>query len=889
MNRKERRAAQKQGMRGLPGAADDAARLFATASGYHRAGQLSDADALYRQVLVRDPAHAGSLHHLGIIALQIGRPDAAAELIGKAIRADGSNPESHYNIAFALQSLGQIDKALAHYTRALDLKPDYAEAHTNLGNLLAQQGRMDEAAPCYERVIALKPQSAEPHYNLANVLVRQGKTEQAVVHFRQALDLKPDLVEAHNNLAAALMTLGRPDAAMIHHRRALELNPKLVEARMNLGNLLAQQGRLDEALVHYRQAADERPEYAEAHSNLGTALMAQGQLDEAVSRYRQALSINPGFAEATNNLGVALLAQGRLEEAATQFQRAISLRPGSPDAMNNLARTLMAGGQGAQAFAVLRGALAVAEHQDTKTLLVQCLKTLPTPIDGAELRDIVLRALSEPWGRPGDLVALASDLVKQNTAVNEAARHIHPAWPLRLAPVQVAGPNGPDAIFADRLLRELMLSAPIQDIELERLLTTLRLALLDAPLSEQSPSDDALPFWCALATQCFINEYVFALTDAERERAVARRDELIAALISEQPVPTLLPVIVAAYFPLHDLPDAEALLRRAWPEPVRALLTQQVDEQRQEQRLRATIPALTAIDDGVSRLVQAQYEENPYPRWIETAPAVKATTVDTYLRSKFPAVPFRRLGKGNDLDVLVAGCGTGQHAIDVAERFAGARVLAVDLSLTSLSYARRKTEARGLASIAYAQADILGLGSIDRTFDVIESSGVLHHLADPMAGWQVLVSLLRPGGFMAIGLYSRLARQDITTVRNRIAERGIGRTADDIRRYRQDLVADGALMRNLVTSADFYTTSSCRDLLFHAQEHQLTLPEIKAFLAGNALDFIGFDLDAGVLRAFERSHPGGTTDLDLWHRFESEHPHIFSGMYQFWVQKRAAP
>src|SRR5216684_4458265 len=100
------------------------------------------------------------------------------------------------------------------------------------------------------------------------------------------------------------------------------------------------------------------------------------------------------------------------------------------------------------------------------------------------------------------------------------------------------------------------------------------------------------------------------------------------------------------------------------------------------------------------------------------------------------------------LGVLVAGCGTGRHPIEVARQYRDARVLAVDLSLSSLCYAKRKTPAALAQRIAYAQADILKLGSIDRTFDLIEVSGVLHHLADPIAGWRVLLALLRSGGFM---------------------------------------------------------------------------------------------------------------------------------------------
>jgi SAM-dependent methyltransferase len=259
------------------------------------------------------------------------------------------------------------------------------------------------------------------------------------------------------------------------------------------------------------------------------------------------------------------------------------------------------------------------------------------------------------------------------------------------------------------------------------------------------------------------------------------------------------------------------------------------------------------------------------------------------MRSKFPAAVFRSLGK-NDVDVLIAGCGTGQHAIETAPRFSGARVLAVDLSRTSLAYAMRKTRELDIRNIEYAQADILKLGSIGRTFDVIESSGVLHHLGDPFAGWRVLLSLLRPGGLMAVGLYSEIARAEIVKARTFIAECGYGSTADDIRRCRQDLVAHegGQAFKNLQASSDFFSTSDCRDLLFHVQEHRLTLPQIAGFLAENELDFVAFELDAVVTSQYRAKFPADATMTDLasWDAFERERPSTFSGMYQFWVQKR---
>jgi SAM-dependent methyltransferase len=460
------------------------------------------------------------------------------------------------------------------------------------------------------------------------------------------------------------------------------------------------------------------------------------------------------------------------------------------------------------------------------------------------------------------------------------------------------------AMSRHRLLRCLMETASVGDIELERLLTAVRFGLLeiagaaaDASVADAKPVDgtlfdgmaldqDMLGFCCALARQCFLNEQVFARTDEESDRAERLRDRVIAALKAGAAVPEFLLAVVAAYFPLHSLSGADALLERPWSDAVAGVVRQQVREPAEERQLRASMPALTAVAGEVSEQVRQQYEENPYPRWVKAEPPGPPLAFDQYLRRRLPAAAFQPLGKSR-FDILIAGCGTGQHAIETAQRFAGADVLAIDLSLASLAYAKRKTRELEHANIDYAQADILQLGSLERRFDLIESSGVLHHLADPLAGWRVLLSLLRPRGFMTIGLYSEIARADIVMTRAFIAEQGYQPTAADIRRCRQDLLAAGEKFRNVTASGDFFNTSGCRDLLFHVQEHRLTIPQIADFIATNGLAFVGFDLDHFTLQRYRMRfpHDRAMTDLASWDAFEREHPATFSGMYQFWVQK----
>ena len=260
------------------------------------------------------------------------------------------------------------------------------------------------------------------------------------------------------------------------------------------------------------------------------------------------------------------------------------------------------------------------------------------------------------------------------------------------------------------------------------------------------------------------------------------------------------------------------------------------------------------------------------------------------MRQMFPLSPFVELGKDGPLDILVAGCGTGQHSLYTASRFKGAQVLAIDLSLASLGYAQRQTRALGVNAIQYAQADIMKLSSIGRTFDVIESVGVLHHLADPFAGWRVLLSMLRPGGVMALGFYSEIARQMFAAARDFIAQGGYDRTADDIRRFRQDLLgcADGTPLQNVTSIPDFFSLSECRDLLFHVQEHRFALPQIAGFIAENNLQFLGFETDLAIKRNYARRFHNDVamTDLASWHQYETDNPRTFLNMYHFWVQKK---
>jgi Methylase involved in ubiquinone/menaquinone biosynthesis len=257
-----------------------------------------------------------------------------------------------------------------------------------------------------------------------------------------------------------------------------------------------------------------------------------------------------------------------------------------------------------------------------------------------------------------------------------------------------------------------------------------------------------------------------------------------------------------------------------------------------------------------------------------------------------------KAGLNRPLQVLIAGCGTGRHALMAAFGYgAKASVLAVDISAKSLGYAARLAGDYQTGNLSFAQADLqaldgLPLGTLpEGGFDVIESVGVLHHLPDTAAGLKALVAQLKPGGLIQLGLYRRAGREHVAQARAEIEALGLDPTRDDdIRAFRAKLLADPEhpIFSAIAHNRDFYSLPGCRDLLFHARERDIDLDSIKTLLEAAGLTFQAMQMPDGVLNAFTKEHgQNAMGDLSAWQAFETTHPNLFDAMYRFWAIKRA--
>jgi SAM-dependent methyltransferase len=299
---------------------------------------------------------------------------------------------------------------------------------------------------------------------------------------------------------------------------------------------------------------------------------------------------------------------------------------------------------------------------------------------------------------------------------------------------------------------------------------------------------------------------------------------------------------------------------------------------------RPAVRGATAFADAVTREVADQYRSWPYPTW-SRVPAIRPTTLQA-------AIEKLDGGRPSNLpvaaEVLVAGCGTGREAALTALRFPEAKVTAIDISETSLAYAEVRCRALGLDRIDFRLLDLHRVDELGKEFDFITSSGVLHHLPDPEAGWAKLAAVLKPGGAMHVMVYSKIGRLKVRAAQSLVADLRGGPVDDELLRSVRRRLIDKAPSL-MLASGDFFTLAGIHDLLLHPREDAFDVPRIVRALDSLELELLAFDLPTPAARArYRRDHPDDPDFRDVlaWAALEKAQPFLFSGMYKFWCRKR---
>jgi Flp pilus assembly protein TadD len=208
---------------------------------HHQAGRLAEAEPLYRQVLAAVPDHPGALHLLGVIAHQVGRSDAAIDLIGRSIQL-APCAAAYSNLGEALRRSNRLEEAVAAYREAIRLEPEMASAYSNLGLALHHLRRFEEAERVLLKAIELDPTNAAAHQNLCNTLGDLGKVADAVTAGRQAVELGADTPAAWSDLGVACVEAMDLPGAREAFERSLALDPSRGDTHHNLAQVLLRAG-----------------------------------------------------------------------------------------------------------------------------------------------------------------------------------------------------------------------------------------------------------------------------------------------------------------------------------------------------------------------------------------------------------------------------------------------------------------------------------------------------------------------------------------------------------------------------------------------------------------------------------------------------------------------
>ena len=330
----------------------------------HRQGELSQAEALYREILTVEPNHAEALHLLAILAMRGGKTDVGIELMERSLQANPAQPAVLVNLARAFTQVRRRDSAIATYDRALALAPDFAEALYERANALMRFHEAEEALQNYEWYLARSPGHVAAWNNRGNALQELGRLPEAVESYDRALALQPDFAEACNNRGNALRKLRRFADALTSCEQALHLNPRLADAHHNRGITLRNLGRTEDALVAFDRAVVLRPGFLDALINLGNVLRDLARPEAALRNYERALEVDPNCAEALTNRGNALLDLKRYHEALESYDRALLGLPDNPDILANRATALLETAQYDAAATCLERLLRVAPRYD---------------------------------------------------------------------------------------------------------------------------------------------------------------------------------------------------------------------------------------------------------------------------------------------------------------------------------------------------------------------------------------------------------------------------------------------------------------------------------------------------------------------------------------------
>lgn len=617
--------------------------------------------------------------------------------------------------------------------------------------------------------------------------------------------------------------------------------------------------------------------------NVGKTMIDAGQAETGLMQMEKSFLLSPSLSLA-ENLGDIYYAQSNYAKSCFYYLKVYQESQSNSALLRRLAFALFQCGETSQAFSLM--VTLVNRAPDNSDYAVTCsdiARGYAPPHFNEEIKKAIGTCLSKKNIRYVNFRTSWSGIFLLDPAYQDFRNFC--------TSISIAPRSFPDvriqdfnSLFTDRFFINGLQKIHLSSIPLEHLLTNIRCYFLAHWKNYELWPKEILDFLAALSCQIQMSDYVYFETSDDKSDL----KELIAFLgeqcTPDEPVSDSLATLIAlgsCFKPLYDIFDPSSLpvFSKYAAQSLRPVLEEQFYNPLTEKEIRATLQSVTHIEDATSKAVQDMYETRPYPRW---SSASLGNTTDH----------VREISR--DLDILVAGCGTGQEPALLINRMPECHITAIDLSRTSLSYAVRKAKELGYINhVDFFHGDLMNVSRLDRDFDFVVSSGVLHHLKDPDKGLSAILHCLRPQGLLSLSLYSKIARDyKLDPAATYIRDKGYSSSVDDIRQFRRDLfskqIGDPVLL--CAETFDFFNLSECNDMLFHVQEHRYTLSDIEALAARHGMEIIDIFLSPTTQKSFQTLYPGASKlDFSLLDEYERQHPDSFMEMYRIYMKRKGAP
>jgi SAM-dependent methyltransferase len=252
------------------------------------------------------------------------------------------------------------------------------------------------------------------------------------------------------------------------------------------------------------------------------------------------------------------------------------------------------------------------------------------------------------------------------------------------------------------------------------------------------------------------------------------------------------------------------------------------------------------VNDPKADVVTRQYERYRYPQPIQDLEAWLRGNWEWYDPSHASRVLWPDREYKRDLDILIAGCGTNQAAV-FAFANPDAKVVAVDISQPSLDHQQYLKDKHGLWNLDLRLLPIEQLPTLGMDFDLIVSTGVLHHTADPLASMKALAACLRPEGVIAVMLYAKYGRIGVEVMESVFRDLGLRQDDASVRVVKETmslLPADHPVRSYLKMERNSQFDAVLVDTFLHGRARSYSVDECLDLVASAGLAFQGWLLKA---------------------------------------------